>query len=264
MALWTPEQAVAQQQEMDWHPWYGKRVGYIGDSITDPNCYGDNIRKYWQYLEEWLHITPYVYAVSGRQWDDVPHQSEQLWNEHGAEVDAILVFMGTNDFNAGVPLGEWYTEKEEEVMAATGEPRQYYLRKRRTLVMSQETYRGRINIGISQLKARYPEKQIVLLTPIHRAFADFGHTNLQPDESYQNKCGAYIDAYVEAVKEAANVWGVPVIDLNAVGGLNPMVEEQLTYFHDKGFDQLHPNTKGQIRMARTLLYQLLTLPCGLE
>ena len=29
------------------HPWQGKRVGYLGDSITDPNCHGDKIKKYW-------------------------------------------------------------------------------------------------------------------------------------------------------------------------------------------------------------------------
>ena len=27
------------------HSWQGKRVGYLGDSITDPNCYGDKIKK---------------------------------------------------------------------------------------------------------------------------------------------------------------------------------------------------------------------------
>lgn len=53
---------------------------------------------------------------------------------------------------------------------------------------------------------------------------------------------------------------VPVIDFNAVTGLNPMVEEQLIYFYDAGYDRLHPSTKGQIRMARTLMYQLLALP----
>ena len=67
---------------------YGKKVGYIGDSITDPNCYGDNIKKYWDFLKEWLDITPYVYGVSGRQWNDVPRQAEQLKKEHGEEVDA--------------------------------------------------------------------------------------------------------------------------------------------------------------------------------
>lgn len=242
------------------HPWQGKKVGYIGDSITDPNCYGDNIKKYWDFLKEWLGITPFVYGISGRQWDDVPRQAEKLKQEHGEEVDAILVFMGTNDFNNGIPIGEWFTEKEEQVMAAHGEMKKMVMRKKRTPVMSKDTYKGRINIGITQLKKLFPDKQIVLLTPLHRSLADFGEKNIQPDESYQNSCGEYADAYVQAIKEAGNVWGIPVIDFNAVTGMNPMVEEQLIYFYDAGYDRLHPNTKRQERMARTLLYQLFTLP----
>ena len=242
------------------HPWQGKRVGYLGDSITDPNCYGDKIKKYWDFLQEWLGITPYVYGISGRQWNDVPRQAEQLKKEHGGEVDAIVILMGTNDFNDGVPIGEWFTETEEQVMAARGQTQKLETRKKRTPIMDGSTYKGRINIGINRLKQLFPDKQIVLLTPLHRSLANFGETNVQPDENYQNSCGEYVDAYVQAVKEAGNVWGVPVIDFNAVTGLNPMVEEQLIYFYDAGYDRLHPSTKGQIRMARTLMYQLLALP----
>ena len=36
--------------------------------------------------------------------------------------------------------------------------------------------------------------------------------------------------------------------------------KQLIYFYDAGYDRLHPSTKGQIRMARTLMYQLFALP----
>ena len=128
------------------HPWYGKKVGYIGDSITDPNCYGDNIKKYWDFLKEWLDITPYVYGVSGRQWNDVPRQAEQLKKEHGEEVDAIVVLMGTNDFNSSVPVGTWFAEKEEQVMAARGETKKLETRKRRVPIMTNDTYKGRINM----------------------------------------------------------------------------------------------------------------------
>lgn len=247
------------------HPWQGKRVGYIGDSITDPNCYGDNIKKYWSFLQEWLGITPYVYAVSGRQWNDVPRQAEKLKSEHGDEVDAILVFMGTNDFNGGIPIGEWFTEKEEMVMAARGgETKKLVQRKRRMPIMSNDTYRGRLNIGISTLKRLFPDKQIILLTPLHRSLADFGDKNLQPDESYQNCSGEYVDAYIQNIKEAGSIWGIPVIDFNVVTGMNPMVEEQLSYFYDSKFDRLHPGTKGQERMARTLMYQLLAFPATFD
>ena len=198
------------------HPWQGKRVGYLGDSITDPNCYGDKIKKYWDFLQEWLGITPYVYGISGRQWNDVPCQAEKLKQEHGGEVDAILILMGTIDFNDGVPIGEWFTETEEQVMAARGLTKKLETRKKRTPIMDGNTYKGRINIGINRLKQLFPDKQIVLLTPLHRSLADLGEKNVQPDENYQNRCVEYVAAYEQAVKEAGNVWGVPVIDFNAV------------------------------------------------
>lgn len=260
-------QPVAQQAEIhpymniaSVHPWQGKRVGYIGDSITDPRNGGGKIRKYWQFLQEWLGITPYVYGVSGRQWNDVERQATLLKQEHGDEVDAILVFMGTNDFNHGVPIGEWFAEITEQVYAAQGKPKQLETRRKREPVMDEATFRGRINKGMASLKRLFPDKQIVLLTPLHRSSAQFSDKNVQPAESYQNWCGEYIDAYIQAVKEAGNLWGVPVIDLNAVSGLNPMVKEQEVYFTDPVKDLLHPSTKGQERMARTLVYQLMALP----
>jgi lysophospholipase L1-like esterase len=243
------------------HPWFGAKVGYIGDSITDPNCIKD-IKKYWAFLEEWLGITPYVYGVSGKQWNDVQRQAEKLKAEHGDDVDAIIVFLGTNDYNSSVPIGEWYIESTEQVMAAHGgKPKKLETHKMRTLQMDESTFKGRINKGLSCLKKMYPDKQIILLTPLHRSAAKFSETNIQPDERYQNSCDEYIDAYVQAVKDASNVWGVPVIDFNAETGMNPMVEEQLSYFHDVNSDRLHPSTKGQERMARTLMYRLLSYPC---
>ena len=84
-------------------------MAYFGDSITDPNIKASKV-KYWGFLQDWLGITPYVYGVSGRQWNDIPRQADLLQKEHGDDFDAILIFMGTNDYNNGVPVGEWYTE----------------------------------------------------------------------------------------------------------------------------------------------------------
>ena len=249
------------QEQAACHPWYGKRVGFIGDSMTDPkNNQADIPRKYWHYLRQMLAIEPYVYGKSGRQWDDVPRQAGLLATEHGDSVDAVIVFIGTNDFNAGVPLGRWYDEEEGAVTAAVHGEKKQYRRKRRTYSTDGNTFKGRINIALQKLKTLFPDQQIVLLTPIHRAAAAFGDTNIQPDESWQNLYGEYFDAYVEAVKEAGNVWGVPVIDLNAVSGLNPMVAAQQHFFHDKATDLLHPGDRGQLRLAQTLVRQLYGLP----
>ena len=252
-------QKDCQQQRCWQHPWQGKRVAYFGDSITDPRNNGSK-KKYWGFLQDWLGITPYVYGVSGRQWNDIPRQAQKLQEEHGDSVDAILIFIGTNDYNAGVPIGEWFTERPEKVMAGIHEPKHMVDRRHRYPVMSDSTYRGRINKALDCVKRMYPQKQIVLLTPIHRAEFYANEKNWQPREDYTNQCGIYLEEYIQAVKDAGNIWAVPVIDMNAVSGLYPMIDEHAQYFADPQNDRLHPNDKGHERMARTLYYQLAVLP----
>lgn len=244
------------------HPWQGKRVAYFGDSITDPNNKASK-KKYWSFLQEWLGITPYVYAKSGRQWNDIPRQTSLLQKEHGQDVDAILIMIGTNDYNAGVPIGQWYTERTEKVMVGIHEEKHLEARQRQYLSMTDSTYCGRINRAIMQLKQKYPTTQIVLMTPIHRAGFYANEKNWQPTEDYRNLCGEYLKSYVDAVKEAGNIWAVPVIDMNSLCGLYPMIDEHAQYFNKTDTDRLHPNDKGHERIARTLMYQLLSLPCTL-
>ncbi len=251
--------AAAQSVTSFTHPWQGKKVGYIGDSITDPKNKAGK-KKYWLWLQEWLGITPYVYGVSGRQWNDVCRQANKLKEEHGDEVDAILVFMGTNDWNNAVPMGEWYVEKDSMVeFAHGGSTKQLVPRRHRELLKVKGTFKGRINMALDSLKRLFPHKQIVLLTPIHRARFYANEKNWQPTEDWSNSLGLFIDDYVQAVKEAGNVWAVPVIDWNASSGLYPMHEVQEYFGHEN--DRLHPNDLGQERMARTLMYQLMALPC---
>ena len=250
----------ALPQTLIQHPWQGKRVAYFGDSITDPRNSGSK-KKYWSFLQDWLQITPYVYGVSGRQWNDIPRQTDKLLQEHGQDVDAILIFCGTNDYNNGVPIGQWWDERVTEVMYGHGQVKQMVTRRQRTPSMDPTTYKGRINIAMDSLKRAFPTKQIVLLTPIHRSDFHANEKNWQCDESYTNQCGEYIDAYIEAVKEAGNVWSVPVLDWNATSGLFPLIKEHAQYFKDGETDLLHPNDLGHQRMARTLMYQLLALPC---
>lgn len=252
------------------HPWQGATVAFFGDSITDPGSVPDKHdwtgrqdTHYWGYLQEWLGIKPLVYGVSGRKWDDVGNQAEQLKKEHGDNFDAITILLGTNDFIGEVPLGEWYGQTLMKTKAAMGYPAREYTRLSKTPLMDNTTLRGRINIAVSTLKRMFPDKQIVILTPIHRSYSTFGNDNVQPDESFPNNLGLYFIEYVNAIKEAGNVWGIPVIDLNSLCGINPMVEEQVMYFSNSETDRLHPNAEGHKRMAKTLMYQLLTLPCRL-
>ena len=241
------------------HPWKSSRIVYLGDSITDARMKVSG-KNYWSYLNDWLGMTPYVYGKSGHQWHQILGQADRMKQQIGDDFDAIMIFVGTNDYNAGVPIGEWFTESKE-VVNSDGK---MVKRVRRAPVFDNSTYRGRINIVLDSLKRMYPSKQIVMLTPIHRAYARFSERNVQPDESYQNSCGEYVDAYVGSIKEASEIWSVPVIDLYSLSGLYPVHKEQQGLYFPGGDDNLHPHAEGHRRIALCLYYQLLTIPCLLD
>jgi lysophospholipase L1-like esterase len=237
--------------------WNHKKVAFLGDSMTDKSRVGTTC-VYWEYLSALLGIEPLVYGINGHQWKDLYQQAQKLYSEKGDEADAILIFAGTNDYNADVPLGHFFRETTKQV----NHDGQLVSRLCRETILDDSTFCGRINRTMSFLKQKYPTKQIVILTPIHRGYACFGKDNVQPDECYSNGCGCYIEDYVKVLKEAGAVWSVPVIDLYSLSGLLPSYDSYIPYFHDAKQDRLHPNAAGDLRIARTIQYQLLALPAS--
>ena len=144
--------------------WNGKKVAFLGDSITDKEHIGTD-KNYWQFLEEMLGIEALVYGINGHQWSDLPGQAEKLKEEAGDQVDAIIVFAGTNDYYADVPLGEWYSYEPQKTTVSGPETD---TRMRRVFQMDGSCFRGRINMVMNYLKTEFPDRQIILLTPIHR------------------------------------------------------------------------------------------------
>ena len=253
-------QSVAGGVEYVQNQWKGKRVAFLGDSITDARHVGTT-KCYWEYLAEMLGIEAYSYGINGNRMDGLLAQAQRLLEEHGQDIDAIIIFAGTNDYNGSVPLGRWYDEVRRDAQLPHGatESRTYRLPS-----MDKSTFRGRINRLMDFLKTNFPTKQVIMLTPLHRGFAQFSPGNVQPEEAFPNRLGLYVDAYVQAVKEAGNVWAVPVVDLNSLSGLYPLNDAHAQYFHQKSVDRLHPNAEGHRRMALTLKYQLLALPSSFE
>ena len=239
--------------------WSGKKVAFLGDSITDKRKIGTSA-NYWLYLSQMMGFESWVYGINGHDWNGVLGQAKKLKEEKGDAVDAILIFAGTNDYNSGVPLGEWWQNADEKVNSHGKE----VVLSRRHPNHDQRTFRGRINVVMEYIKENFPMQQVILLTPIHRGFAQFGGANIQPEESFPNPIGLYVDAYVDVIREAGNVWAVPVIDLNSVSGLYPLTKSHGRFFHDTQNDLLHPNAEGHRRMAKAIAYQLLAFPADLK
>lgn len=228
-----------------------KRIAFLGDSITDKAHCGCT-KNYWGFLGYRYGFDPLVYGLSGHQMSDIIAQAKKFAHEHPEGADVIFVFAGTNDFNAGVPMGEWYTYSEETVNK-NGTPTK--LRKR-SFVFDSGTFRGRINQTMSYLKNNFPKARIILLTPVHRGFARFSETNVQPDESYANTCGLFLDDYVNAIKEAGNIWAVKVVDLHSTSGIFPNSPAQDAFIGNAKTDRLHPSTLGQERIAEAIALEV--------
>lgn len=247
-------QELDESEKTSSSQWAGKRVAYFGDSMTQKPKSGQ--RVYWEYLDELMGIEPFVYGISGHQWDDIYGQALKLTKERGTDIDAILIFAGTNDYNHSIPLGEFFIETIKQ----TNHNGETVTRRYRTPIINDSTFCGRINKVMSYLKANYPTQQIIILTPIHRGFAQFSETNIQPGESFANGQGLFIESYVDALKEAAAIWAVPLIDLFSLSGLYPEEASNARYFRNADTDLLHPNSEGNYRLAKTMQYQLLALP----
>ncbi len=186
---------------------------------------------------------------------------DKLKKEHGDNFDAILIFMGTNDYNNGVPIGDWYTETFDSVRVALHKPSEMVQRRHRHFAMDKNTLKGRINIAMSKLKQMYPTKQIVVMTPVHRALFASSDKNIQPDEMYENARGLFFDEYVKAIKEVGNVRTVPVIDLNSLS-VSSLFMTLVPGCSTRWIQiALHPNDAGHARMAKTIMQQLSALPC---
>ena len=234
--------------------WEGSRVAVLGDSISDKSI--DWWKHWWKWAGEDLGAEMRVYAVNGQQWKHIPRQIDAMSADCGGDVDAILIFIGTNDFNANVPLGSWWQESVEQVACNS---RVAAVRHRKP-VFDMSTLRGRINVALDRLKREFPDRQIVLITPIRRGFFTCGATNVRRDDSYANEIGLYLEDYVRAIKEAGEVWSVPVVDAYSESGLLPAMPSFSDCCNRESTDRLHPSTEGCRRLALTIAARLRALP----
>ena len=120
--------------------WQNKKVAFLGDSITDKLR---DYKTYWELLEENPGIKALGYGVNGQRWEHVISQAKRLLADHGTDVDAIFIFMGTNDYGHETPLGSVEDTQDG-------------------------TFYGALNEIVPALAAKHTSSKIVFVTPLHR------------------------------------------------------------------------------------------------
>ena len=212
-----------------------KKINFLGDSITEGHGTSGKSKIYWSLIGQNEGATVRGYGIGGTRFAKQTKPSDPpvfdldfctRATEMEADADIVVVFGGTNDYGHGdAPIG-------------TPADRTY------------ETFYGACHQLFSTLIERYPQAVIAVMTPLHRT----GEDNPRPG-SKQADVGTLLD-YVRIIREVAEIYSLPVLDLYASSGIQPSFA-----CHREAYmpDGLHPNDAGHEIIARKLAAFLKTL-----
>lgn len=208
----------------------GKKINFLGDSITEGHGTSGAEHIYWNVLAQNTGAIVRGYGIGGtriarQQHPMEPPAREDRYfrlrvDEMDPDADMVVVFGGTNDWGHGdAPLGDFDNR-------------------------SDDTFYGAVHNLCLALVEKYPTATIVFMTPLHRYRVI--------DEPYVNnrglrRAGTMAD-YRCAIREVAGYYGLPVLELEKVTGMQPAVDHIAKRYMPDG---LHPNDAGhQIIAAR--------------
>ena len=104
---------------------------------------------------------------------------------------------------------------------------------------------------MTRLHERFAGKPIVFLTPLHRCNED----NPKGDGNKPYNV-APLKTYVNIIREMAEYYSLPVLDLYAVSGIQPKVDAIREKYCPDG---LHPNDAGHVILAEKIFAFLKAL-----
>lgn len=175
----------------------------LGDSITylneHPDETGNRVTK--GYMTRVVEKLPHIqYTNQGHNGWTAVKIAQEIETLGLTKADIYSVFLGTNDWWGGKPLG-----RLADYQNKTGNATVY----------------GAFRTIIDKLRSLNPAGRIILITPMQRA--DFVYlTNFKNNAygSYKPKNGQTLEAFARAIDSIGHVEQVPVIDLYHTSGLD--------------------------------------------
>lgn len=211
----------------------GLKINFLGDSITQGVGASSEHTIYHAVLKEKAGLAEARnYGISGTRialqkgteqrpkgnYVDVNSFCERF-DQMDDDADVVVVFGGTNDYGHGdAEIGKFSDR-------------------------TPDTFYGACHYLFSGLIKKYIGKPIVIMTPLHR----IGETKI-PEIKADGDYGVLND-YVNVIREVAQYYSLPVLDLYATSGLQPEIKEiQVNYIPDG----LHPNDNGNAVISHKL------------
>jgi lysophospholipase L1-like esterase len=242
----------------------------IGDSITYLNEHrdetGNRITK--GYMTRVVEQLPYIhYTNQGHNGWTAIRIAQEIEKLGLTKADIYSVFLGTNDWWAGRPLGRF-----DDYQRNTGNTTVY----------------GSFRIIIDKLRSLNPQAHILLITPMQRVdFVYVANMKNNAFGSYKAKNGQYLESVANAIDSIGRHEKFEVVDLYHQNGLqlkklvkykrlkNPETGVYTNYPYpkfidvpfdpekdeypypvdaiDRTYDGLHPSDKGYALISRKLV-----------
>ena len=212
----------------------GTKINFLGDSITEGAGTSSHDKMFTMLIEREYGAICQNYGIGGTRIARQKTPTEEKWDrdfisrvpEMDNDADIVVVFGGTNDFGHGdAPLG-------------TMSDRTPY------------TFYGALHCLYTALTEKYPDVPVVILTPLHRLNEDSPKGDNKPEPV------GTLKEYVNIIREVAEYYSLPVLDLFKESGLQPKIPIiQQKYIPDG----LHPNDDGNAILAHKIARFLETL-----
>lgn len=207
-----------------------KKINFIGDSITEGCGTTGPDKNFCSIIKREYGAICRNYGISGTR---ISKQSEPFTEENerdfcsrvgemDPDADVVVVFGGTNDFGHGTAV------------IGTMEDRTPY------------TFFGALHTLFISLIEKYSEAEIVVLTPLHRSDCEDSRRGQNWNKITDT---GTLKEYVAAIRETAEYYSLPVLDLYATSGLQPNVPVIKERYMP---DSVHPNDAGHIILAKKI------------
>lgn len=219
------ESVTKRVSKADNNTWAGKKWLAIGDSLTDPQYASEG---YPYLVSKALGMTLTNLGASGK----VMNYFVDLIPDFADDFDLVTVLLGTNNQGFNCAIGSLNDGADYK---------------------SNSSFYAQTQKIAEVLMAKYPSAVIAFLTPIRRTGVEGQNNN---DEGYMvNALGLTTEPYAEAVKEVADYYGLPCLDLYH-NGINPKSEwmRQLYFCNSDG---THPNNEGHAKYTAPVIKAFL-------
>ncbi len=213
----------------------GKKINFLGDSITEGVGASSPDKCFVSLIAERTGAVCRNYGIGGSRIakQKVPSENPRhdmyfssRVEDMEPDADIIVVFGGTNDFGHGDASLGMFSDR------------------------TADTYYGGLHELYLKLIEKYPESKIVVLTPLHR----WNEDNVRGD--CKDKPYAVLKAYVDMLRNVAEYYSLPVLDLYKVSGIQPKIPVMKETYMPDG---LHPNDRGHERLANMVVKFLTEL-----